>query len=540
MKSRPNVILILADDMGYSDLGCFGSEIDTPNIDSLANNGLRFSQMYNSARCCPSRAALLTGLNPQQTGVGHMVTDMGLPAYQGYLNKNCATIAEVLKKNGYTTLMSGKWHVGGSYNLLDKDSWHPGDNRHPTPTQRGFDQFFGIVAGAANFFHPRTLMDNDTLIEIDPPDFYLTDAISENAVSMITKASSGDNPFFLHVAYTAPHWPLHALEEDIAKYRGNYRDGWDSLRKNRHEEQRGMGIVDDKWDISPRDASSRPWKEAEDKEWEDLRMAVYAAMIDRMDQGIGKILTKLKELGEDKDTVIMFLSDNGGCAEFLAEDTNRPDPSQYSSSTSDGRSMTVGNRKDIEPGPDTTFMSYDLAWANASNTPFRRFKRWTHEGGISTPFILNWPEKISRPSIITEATHIIDIAATIYDAANAQYPSELNGNATKPLEGHSFMQAIETGSWERKEPIYWEHEGSKAMRYGEWKLVSEVGHNWEFYNMLEDRTELSNLVDGESDRVRGMLNSYKEWMERCEVQNWPLPGHLWNPEMISSYAHRSG
>tara|TARA_B100001179_G_scaffold232874_1_gene227639 strand:- start:3834 stop:4985 length:1152 start_codon:yes stop_codon:yes gene_type:complete len=383
-------------------------------------------------------------------------------------------------------------------------------------------------------------MDNDTFIEIDPPDFYLTDAISENAVSMITKASSGDNPFFLHVAYTAPHWPLHAIEEDIAKYRGNYRDGWDSLRKNRHEEQRGMGIVDDKWDISPRDASSRPWKEAEDKEWEDLRMAVYAAMIDRMDQGIGKILTKLKELGEDKDTVIMFLSDNGGCAEFLAEDTNRPDPSQYSSSTSDGRSMTVGNRKDIEPGPDTTFMSYDLAWANASNTPFRRFKRWTHEGGISTPFILNWPEKISRPSIITEATHIIDIAATIYDAANAQYPSELNGNATKPLEGHSFMQAIETGSWERKEPIYWEHEGSKAMRYGEWKLVSEVGHNWEFYNMLEDRTELSNLVDGESDRVRGMLNSYKKWMERCEVQNWPLPGHLWNPEMISSYAHRSG
>ena len=540
MNTRPNFILILADDMGYSDLGCFGSEIDTPNIDSLAKNGLRFSQMYNSARCCPSRAALLTGLNPQQTGIGHMVNDMGIPAYQGYLNNDCATIAEVLKTNGYTTLMSGKWHVGGSYNLLDENTWNPGDQRHPTPIQRGFDQFYGIVAGAANFFHPRTLMKNETLIGIDPPDFYLTDAISENAISMITKASAEDNPFFLHVAYTAPHWPLHALEEDIAKYRGTYSGGWDSLRKNRHEEQKGMGIVDKNWDISPRDSSSRPWKEAQNKEWEDSRMATYAAMIDRMDQGIGKIVSKLKDLGEDKNTVIMFLSDNGGCAEFLAEDTNRPDPSQYSSPTRDGRSVTVGNRKDIEPGPDTTFMSYDLPWANASNTPFRRFKRWTHEGGISTPFILNWPEKISKPSIISEATHIIDISATIYEAANARYPSEINGNATKPLEGRSFMQAVESDSWERKEPIYWEHEGSKAMRYGEWKLVSEVGHNWELYNMLEDRTELSDLLDGESDRFKEMLSSYKEWMARCEVQNWPLPGHLWNPEMISSHAHRSG
>ena len=544
--NQPNFILILADDMGYSDLGCYGSEINTPNIDSLASTGVRFSQMYNSARCCPSRAALLTGLNPQQTGVGHMVSTFGqpnsitVPAYQGYLNETSATIPEVLKTNGYNTYMSGKWHVGGGYDLTDASTWNPGDKTHPTPTQRGFDEFFGIVAGAANFFHPRTLMKNDEVLDIDTSDFYLTDAISENAVSMLETATKDNKPFFMHVAYTAPHWPLHAYEEDIAKYVGNYKHGWDQIRTSRHEELKGMGILDSRWEISPRDSSSRPWNTVEEQEWEDLRMAVYAAMIDRMDQGIGKILAKLRELELDENTVVMFLSDNGGCAEFLAEETERPTPLQYSTPTPDGRKIRIGNSRDFKPGPDDTFMSYDLPWANASNTPFRLFKRWTHEGGISTPFILNWPQKIKNPSIVHDPTHIIDIAATIYEAANATYPKEYNGNLITPLEGESFLKVTDSANWNRRKPIFWEHEGSRAMRDGEWKLVSEVGEGWELYNMSEDRTELSNLAEKEKDRLSKMRNSYLEWMQRCGVEEWPIPPQTWNPVMHSPHSHSSG
>ena len=545
LSDRPNFILILADDMGYSDLGCYGSEINTPNIDSLANTGVRFSQMYNSARCCPSRASLLTGLNPHQTGIGHMVSTFGRPneikhpSYQGYLNENCATIAEVLKGSGYTTLMSGKWHVGGGYDLLDESSWFPGSVGHPTPVQRGFDRFFGIVSGAANYFHPRTLMRNEELIEIETSDFYLTDAISDNAVSMIEDTAQDDNPFFLHVAYTAPHWPLHALEEDIARYQGKYQAGWDVVRTNRHEELKGMGILDEKWEISPRDSASCPWKEAKNHDWEDLRMAVYSAMIDRMDQGVGKILRKLKELGIDDNTVIMFLSDNGGCAEFLAEDSTRPLPSQYASPTRDGRAMKIGNHEDLIPGPDDTFMSYDLPWANTSNTPFRLFKRWTHEGGISTPFIIRWPSKIKHSSIVHEPAHIIDISATIYDAASAIYPKEISGNEIKPLEGESFLKAITGRNWQRNAPIFWEHEGSRAMRDGQWKIVSEVGRGWEIYNMDEDRTELRNLVETESNRLTAMESSYEDWARRCEVEAWPLPPLTWNPKMRAPHAHRS-
>ena len=542
---KPNFILILADDMGYSDLGCYGSEINTPNIDSLANRGIRFSQMYNSARCCPSRAALLTGLNPQQTGVGHMTATKGspnhipLPGYQGYLNKSSATIAEVLGSNGYQTMMSGKWHVGGGYNLSKRDSWNPGDQTHPIPTQRGFQKFFGIVAGAASFFHPRTLMRDDQLIDIDTSNFYLTDAISDNATEMIEQAAVNESPFFLHVAYTAPHWPLHALEEDISKYEGTYKTGWDKLRTNRHEQMKSNGILDSRWEISPRDSSSMPWNDGTDPVWEDLRMSVYAAMIDRMDQGIGRILTKLKELNIQDDTVIMFLSDNGGCAEFLAEDSLLPTPTQYASPTPDGRKIQIGNQKNVRPGTDDTFMSYDLPWANASNTPFRLFKRWTHEGGISTPFIISWPDKIHEPSVVHESTHIIDIAATIYEIANVQYPTEMNNNAILPLEGFSFKKALDEGTWKRDNPIFWEHEGSRAMREGEWKLVSEVGQGWELYNMSEDRTEQYDLSETEADRLKYMQAAYHEWMKRCGVADWPIPPNKWNPAMRAAHAHLS-
>ena len=532
--TRPNIILILADDMGYSDLGCYGSEIRTPNLDRLAASGLRFSQMYNSARCCPSRASLLTGLNPHQTGVGHMMDALGPDSYQGYLNQNCATIADTLRAGGYATYMSGKWHVGGRYNLLDDNRWEElkGGIEYPIPTQRGFDRFYGIVAGSANYFFPRLLTEDDRFIELDPNGYYFTDAITDNAVKMLDEnaaansaasANGGDEkPFFLHVTYTAPHWPLHAHEEDIARYEGKYRDGWDTLRTNRHEELKASGILSDRWEISPRNASAGDWQDERNKDWEDLKMATYAAMIDRMDQGIGRILDKVREMGAEENTLVMFLSDNGGCAEFLAEDTQRPEPSQYASPNPNGTPIKMGNIVGQRPGPGDTFMSYDLPWSNASNSPFRLFKRWTHEGGISTPFIVNWPERIKEPGIVHEPTHISDIAATCIEAAGAQYPTELNGNAITQIEGVSFLDAINTGAWKRNLPIYWEHEGSRAVRIDNWKLVAEIGGEWELYDMDEDRTELSNLVEANAPKADEMISLYGAWAERCGVYPWPL------------------
>ena len=536
-ENRPNIVLILADDMGFSDIGCYGSEIRTPNVDSLAEGGLQFTQMYNSARCCPSRAALLTGVNPQQAGVGHMVADLGWPAYQGYLNESSVTIAEGLKANGYATMMSGKWHVGGTYNLLDSASWTPGDASHPIPTQRGFDRFFGIITGAGSFYHPLTLMRDDQLIPIDTDGFYFTDAISDNAVDMIEDAAQGDNPFFIHIAYTSPHWPLHALEEDIARYQGVYKDGWDSLRTGRHEEMKGRGIVDSKWEISPRDESAPAWSDAREKDWEALRMAAYAAQIDIMDQGIGRVLSKLKELGIADNTLVMFLSDNGGCAEFLAEDSDRPTPAQFGTPTPDGRPIRMGNSPSIRPGPADTFMSYDLPWANASNTPFRRFKRWTHEGGISTPFIMSWPARIQESGVVHEPIHIIDIAATCMDAASATYPTQMNDHDTTPLEGESVLSVLANPAWSREKPIFWEHEGSRAVRIGEWKLVAPVGGEWELYNIDDDRTELHNLADSNKPKAQELAKLYDEWAERCGVLPWRILYPAWNPRMRTPSGH---
>ena len=541
MADRPNIIVILVDDMGYSDIGCFGSEIRTPNLDRLGMNGLRFSQMYNSARCCPSRAALLTGLNPQQTGVGHMVDNWGPPAYQGYLNNNCVTVAEVLRDHGYATCMSGKWHVGGRYDLRNPGSWNElvGNTGHPIPVQRGFDRFYGIVSGAANFFYPLTLMRDDKFLELEPSGYYFTNAITDNAVDMIQDNADSGKPFFLHVTYTAPHWPLHALEEDIARYEGKYRGGWEALRTSRHEQLKGLGILDSKWEISPRDKDAHPWSETPNQDWHDLRMAVYAAQIDRVDQGVGRILAKLQELGVEDNTLIMFMSDNGGCAEFMAEESNRPEPSQYSMPNADGSQVTVGNIPNLRPGPGTTFMSYDLTWANASNSPFRLFKRWTHEGGISTPLIVHWPDKIKQPAIVHEPTHITDIPATCIAAAGATYPTEFGGNPITPIEGQSFMQALDSGDWTRAKPIFWEHEGSRAVRMGEWKLVSEVGGQWELYNMDQDRTELNNLAEANRPKADELTKLYDEWSARCHVSPWPIPPHTWDPRMIGGHNHIS-
>jgi arylsulfatase len=545
---KPNIVLIMADDLGWSDLGCFGSEIRTPNLDSLAASGMKFTQMYNSARCCPSRAALLTGLNPQQAGIGHMINDLGVPAYQGYLNENCVTIAEVLKTAGYRTLMAGKWHVGGEQSGLP-DGWYPDMPGYPSPRGRGFDRFYGILSGGGSYYNPNMLMDDLTRISVETTDYHFTDAIAVKATQFVDDAVHRPEPFFLYMAFTAPHWPLHAWEEDIEKYRGKYIKGWDETRLNRHESQRGMGMVDPKWDISPRESAVAPWDEEVHKEWRDVQMAVYAAQVEQVDRGIGQLVDKLRESGELDNTVIMFLADNGGCAELLAEDGPTPDPSRYHYPTVDGRVVRTGNSPDIEPGPPDTFASVDIAWANVNNTPFRLFKHYTHEGGISTPFIVSWPEGVKNTgTVFNNPAHIIDINATIIDIAGAYYPSTFKGNDIKPHEGESFSGALSGNGWERDKPIAWEHEGNRAVRMGDWKLVSEIGDPsdpdsravWELYNIRDDRTELNDLINTEKERADSMIRFYNEWAERCEVEDWENPGFTLRPSLRTFSRHNHG
>lgn len=516
-QDKPNVVLILVDDMGFADLGFMGSEIRSQNLDKLAADGIVLTSMYNCGRCCPTRASLLTGLYPHKAGIGWMSPDFGIPAYQGSLRNDSATIAEVLRLNGYRTLMSGKWHVGGDFEARETDDWRPGEPGYPTPRQRGFDRFFGLLDGATNFFFPHYVMEDDQRVEITADDFYLTDAISDKAVGMIEDAAKDDQPFFLYLAYNAPHWPLHAPEEDIARYEGVYRKGWDEVRTARHEEMIGRGALENPWPISPRDKDAPEWSGVAHKDWEDSRMAVYAAMVDRMDQGVGQVVAALKRLGMFENTLIMFLSDNGGCAELLAEDgLCKPFPSELSN----GQHVKMGNRPSLRPGSPTTFMSYDLPWANVSNAPFRLYKHWVHEGGISTPMVLHWPDRITDRGFAHAAYHVVDVVPTILDVTGAQYPREMGGNSIQALDGESFAAVFADRAKNRASPIFWEHEGNAAIRNGDWKLVRRFGQDWELYNMVEDRTELNDLSRKATDRRDDMIRDYNHWAETVGVEDW--------------------
>ena len=508
--SRPNIVLILADDMGYSDIGCFGAEIRTPHLDRLAHAGARLTQMYNCARCCPSRAALLTGCYPHQAGVGHMVSDRGRPAYQGFLNDRCVTIAEALRPHGYRTYMAGKWHVGGPYPTHRPETWRPGDARHPLPIQRGFDRHYGTLAGAGSYYDPPTLVDGDRFIRPEADDFYYTDAIASRAAAMAGDGLASGSPFFLYAAFTAPHWPLHARPEDIARYDGAYRDGWDALRTSRHETARAMGLLESRWPISARDPRAPAWGDLpqERRAWEAQRMAVYAAQIEALDRGIGTLLRPIADAGALRNTLVVFVSDNGGCAEFLSEDGT----DEYRLPTRAGTPVRVGNVPGLLPGPEDTFMSYDLPWANASNAPFRLYKHWVHEGGISTPCVLSWPAALAAAQIRHTPAHFIDILPTFVDAAG--------GGTPEGVEGESLLPLLRGEAWERQRPLCWEHEGNRAVRAGRWKLVSRHPGPWELYDMQEDRTELRDLAAGEVERVHALEAAYAGWAERCDVVPW--------------------
>lgn len=512
--SRPNILLILNDDMGYSDIGCYGGEVLTPNLDRLTANGLRFTQFYNTARCCPTRASLLTGLHPHQAGVGHMIQDLDFDGYRGDLNSRGVTIAEILGSAGYSTYMSGKWHVS-----LNTRQDGP---KHSWPCQRGFDCYFGIITGAAHYWNPKTLTRDNTRISVEefPEDFFLTDAISDQAVEYIQSHSGNDSdrPFFLYTAYTAPHWPLHAHEEDIARYRGRFAAGWDRLREERIERMRGMGIIKDSWDLSTRDASQVPWEEAENKAWQQRRMEVYAAQIDRMDQGIGRIIEALERTGQLDDMLILFLADNGGCAEELG---SRPkDAKGRGETTRDGRPVARDNNPAVMPGPEDTYQSYGIPWTNVSNTPFRRYKHWVHEGGIATPLIVHWPDQIGdRGALRHQPGQLTDIMATCVEVAGAKYSETYKGNDILPLEGTSLVP-IFSDEDNGKEFLIWEHEGNAAVRKGRWKLVCRYPHPWELYDIEADRTELHDQAEGNPEVVEELDRIYRAWVERCDVQPW--------------------
>ena len=525
--TRPNIILILADDMGFSDLGLTGSEVRTPYLDSLARDGMLFSSMYNCARCCPTRAALLTGLYPHKAGIGHMGSNLGSPAYQGFLRHDSATIAEVLRANGYRTFMSGKWHVGGDFDPREVDDWRVGDVEHPTPRQRGFERFYGIVDGATHFFSPHYMLEDDSQIDVDPTDFYFTDAITDKAIEMIGSTAPGEAPFFLYLAHAAPHWPLHALPDDIARYKGEYHLGWDAIRTARHERMNALGVLQQPWEISLRDADAPPWRAAAHHHWEAMRMAAYAAMIDRMDQSIGRLVASLKARGQFEDTLILFLSDNGGCAEYLAEDGWAK---YYPTTHLDGRRITMGNQPHLSAGDALTFMSYDLPWANVSNAPFRSFKHWVHEGGISTPLVAHWPRGMtgkgagggSGGRIHHEAMHVVDIAPTLFEVTGSPYLRELGGHALQALDGESFSSAFGGQNWQREQPIFWEHEGNCAIRHGQFKLVCRNANAWELYDMEKDRTEQVDLSAHNPRLIKKMSHEFEVWSAQVGVQPWDV------------------
>ncbi len=493
---RPNIVIMMADDMGFSDIGCYGSEIRTPNIDGLARKGLRFTQFYNAGRCCPTRASLLTGLYAHQTGVGHMTNeadfrfDLGYDAYRGQLNRSCVTIAEALRPAGYRTLMAGKWHVGT----------YPG----MWPVDRGFERFFGLIRGASNFFRPAPdkLLTLDRQRVIPGEDFYTTDAFTDNAIEFVEEAERLDDgqPFFLYLAYTSPHWPLHAWPEDIEKYRGKYRAGWEQLRRSRLESMKRIGLLKDSVELT--EQNSLPWNALPEslQDEMDLRMAVYAAMIDRMDQNIGRLVGKLSALGELENTLIFFLADNGGCAE--------------------GGQIGRGPVSNIWTREGYSH-SYGQGWANASNTPFRRFKHWVDEGGIATPLVVHWPAEIDGDgSWVSEPSHLIDLMATSLDVAGAQYPSTFEGRPITPLEGKSLRPVFQGRTVER-EAIYWEHEGNRAVRMGRWKLVAKHGEAWRLHDMNADRSETRN-VGPVNPRIREkMIAMYEAWAARVGVLPWP-------------------
>lgn len=535
-RERPNILVILSDDMGYSDIGAFGGEIRTPMLDRLAAGGRQFTQFYNTARCCPSRASLLTGLYPHQAGIGHLIYRTPHPGYGDRLAPDSVTIAEVLRDSGYGTYMAGKWH-------LAPRSYNPNQDVEHWPTRRGFDKFYGTIAGSGSFWDPVTLCRGETLItpendpEYRPETFYYTDAITDNAIAFLKQhdQNSRGKPFFLYLAYTAAHWPLHAPEDAIREYDGVYEEGYESIHRRRVARLRDLGLVPEVGAIAD---PVGDWDAVVNKSVEVDLMETYAAMVTRMDEGIGKVIEVLRASGRLDNTLIFYLQDNGACAEdwfgwetvhhrqYQSMGRDELQPRYRPLQTRDGRPVRTGC--DVKPGPADTFTAYKENWANVSNAPFRKYKHYVHEGGISSPLIVHWPERV-RPNpsarLVREPAHLIDIMATCLDAAGAQPPVTRKGVKLQAPEGVSLLPVLTgAGSLERREPLFWEHESNRAVRDGPWKLVSLEGESWELYDMTRDRGEMNDLAATHPEVVARLAVQWDAWAERARVL--PLGGWM--------------
>lgn len=475
--SRPNIVLIMCDDMGFSDLSCYGSEIPTPNIDRLANAGLRFTDFHNNAKCSETRASLMTGLWHQQS------KNLKQPGH--------VTIAEVLKGAGYRTYMSGKWHL---------DS---------TPPKRGFDRYFGFLSGAINFFTGTDWQINENLMRLDEnvyqagKDFYSTNAFTDFAIDFLQSESQdldrSKQPFFLYLAHNAPHFPLHALPEDIERFRGAYRKGWDTIRKERHERLMELGIIDETWRLSQRDPKVESWDSLTEKEKTFLEpmMEVYAAMIHRLDVNIGRLIQHLESTNQLDNTLILFLSDNGACPyERLRTDV-------------------------MVPGPAESDIAYDARWANMCNTPLRLYKQYAHQGGTLTPMIAHWPAGIQNGGNLCRfPAHLVDIMPTVLELAQAEYPSQFKEQTIHPMEGVSLVPALNgLDHPERTKPIYWEFSGNHAVRSGDWKLVAERSKPWELYHLATDRSETKDLSAERPEKLEELAESYNQWADRVGAKS---------------------
>ncbi|MCA9069883.1 MAG: arylsulfatase, partial [Planctomycetaceae bacterium] len=498
---RPNVLLILCDDLGYSDLGCYGGEIQTPNLDRLAAEGMRFSQFYNCAVCVTTRSALLTGLSPRQTEPPRLRTNM-------------ITLGEALQRAGYATSLTGKWHLGST--------------SPRRPIDRGFDEYYGVLSGCCNFFNPakadpvfynggqfRPFAHNDQRIKEFPDGYYTTDAFTNHAIETITRFAKGNEPFFVHLCYTAPHFPLHAFPEDIARYRGKYSDGYLAMRKRRHKRQAELGLFESLPKLSAPENKKGDYRYDYDvPDWENLsaaerkreeaRMETYAAMVDRMDRGIGRVLKALDETGVADNTVVMFLSDNGGCASWPSYRKG-----QETAFEEYNKGIPVGDGRGYE------FVGKGWGWAQ--NAPFRQFKTWCYEGGIATPMIVRWPGKVSAGSITHQVGHIIDFMPTLLELAGSEYPREFKGNTLLPLEGESLLPIFHGKQREGHASLSWELYGNRAIRQGDWKLVWGASEKrWELYNLKRDRSETNNLAAKFPDRVAKMARDWEAWQEKVE------------------------
>ncbi len=504
---QPNILLIVADDLGYSDLGCYGGEIKTPNLDILAENGVRLTQFYNTGRCCPSRASILTGQYPHKVDLGHMTIDLGQPGYRGRVSKEAQTIAEVLKPAGYRSFIAGKWHLGTE-----------------DPTEHGFEEFYGTLVSCKRFFdsdHMMRMPEGRESRKYNDGDFYATDAITDHALDFLDLArDTPDNPWFLYLAHPAPHFPLQAPKEDIERYVDSYHSGWDQLREERLTRMKKRGIIADSTDLSP----LSPWvnfgetKSELNPAWDAIsnedrrkdlarRMAIYAAMVDRMDQQIGRLLDDLKANGEFGNTLIIFTSDNGACAEwgwkgFDVQSSNR---------------NILHRGAELEKmGGSESYHSVGSGWANASNTPWRMYKHYNYEGGINSPVIVHWPEKISDQAgqLFHKPAHLIDLMATFVAVSGADYTGE------HPLPGVDLLAELDSDPVEFR-ALYFEHESNRAIREGNWKLVALKYKPWELYDMTKVRTEGKDVSIWYPDVVARLSAKWDAWAAENHVT--PLP-----------------